>query len=327
MNKKNFFQRGKIWLVVAVVVFIGFFFARTIFAEDVTIWTANFRELPLTSNPSKCPSDMVWVPAGRFCIDKYEASQGGGSYQVDMNGDGDFNDTVNVYGDGTTWNESSTTQKAVSVSGANPWVSVTQVQAKAACLAAGKRLATNYELLLAAKGTPDPDTSDPGDDSEECNIWTNSKPSARTWVTENQAVKTMEGALCVSDAGAYDLVGNVWEWADNVISSGQHPKCLGLGETDCQNKTGCTWSTDHCEGPALPSQNYITSLDVYGLPVSTGSASSDYNNDYFWINVSGYRGFLRGGRWDGGAQAGVFALGLHGAPSGSGSSVGFRCAR
>jgi len=306
-EKEKKFSKGLI-LTIAILLSltIGAFFAKNALAELSSIWTMAFRELPFMSNPAKCPSDMVWVETGKFCIDKYEASNGGGVYYIDINGDGDILDTaVNVYGDGTTFNETTATAKAVSEYNATPWVSINQVNAKAACMAAGKHLATNYELLLAAKGTPDPDTSDPGDDSEECNIWTNSKPSVATWSVTNQAIKTGTATSCVSDAGVYDLIGNVWEWTDNVINNGLHP----------------------ATGASLPSQSYITGLDVYGLPTSTGSSTADYNYDHFWINASGYRGFIRGGNWDNGSNAGLFALSLNNAPSSSNVIIGFRCAR
>ena len=283
----------------------------------------------LSENWTDCPSDMVWVDyawtwlsttwsnRGGFCIDKYEASNGGGSYYVDMNGDGDILDTaVDVYGDGTVFNETTPTAKAVSEYNANPWISINQVNAKAACMAAGKHLATNYEALLAAKGTPDPHTSVPATGTESCQIWntgawpdySGKKPDGAEWSTSpagTNSIKTGTAALCVSDAGAYDLIGNVWEWTDNVINGGLHP----------------------VTGAALPAQNYITGLDVYGIPSSTGSATTDYNYDHFWINVDGYRGFIRGGTWAYGSNAGLFALNLYNAPSNTGSSVGFRCAR
>ncbi len=305
MKQKFYSKKLILAMAVLAILVLSFFYADHVIAELSSIWTMAFKELPFMSNPAKCPSDMVWVSTGKFCIDKYEASNGGGSYYVDINGNGETDTAVNVYGDGTNWNETTATAKAVSIYNATPWVSLNQVAAKAACLAAGKRLATNYELLLAAKGTPDPYSSDPGDDSEPCNIWTNSKPSVATWSVTNQAIKTGTATSCVSTAGAYDLIGNVWEWTDNVINNGLHP----------------------ATGVALPSQNYIRGLDIYGLPTSTGSSTADYNYDHFWINVSGYRGFIRGGDWDNGSDAGLFALGLRYAPSSVNSGIGFRCAR
>jgi len=63
------------------------------------------------------------------------------------------------------------------------------------------------------------------------------------------------------------------------------------------------------------------------LPTTTGSSTADYNYDHFWINATGYRGFLRGGGWYPASRAGLFALDLSAAPSDAGSSVGFRCAQ
>jgi len=318
-QKEKKFSKGLI-LIIAVVLLltVGAFFAKNALAELSSIWTIAFRELPFMSNPAKCPSDMVWVNTGKFCIDKYEASNGGGAYYVDINGDGDILDTaVNVYGDGTTFNETTATAKAVSVYGAMPWKSINQVNAKAACMAAGKHLATNYEMLLAAKGTPDPHSSVPAVGTESCNIWFRDNISADdlpsgaveggcyTYDGDNSCHQTGTAALCVSDAGAYDLIGNVWEWTDNVINNGLHP----------------------VTGVALPAQNRITGLDVYGIPNSTGSATLDYNYDYFYINAVGYRGFIRGGYWNSGSNAGLFALFLGYAPSGTNLSFGFRCAR
>jgi len=322
MKQKKKFSKGLILIIAALLILtISVFFSKNAFAELPSIWTMAFRELPFIATPAKCPSDMVWVDAGKFCIDKYEASQdteAGNVFMVDINGDGDFEGTVDVYGDGTTFDETTPTYRAKSEYGAKPWVNINQVNAKAACMAAGKHLATNYEMLLAAKGMPDPDTSDPADDSEPCNIWYSDNdvaddlPSgaveagcAYAGDPDQSCHQTGTATLCVSDAGAYDLIGNVWEWTDNVINGGLHP----------------------VTGIALPAQNRITGLDVYGIPNSTGSATLDYNYDYFWINADGYRGFIRGGGWAYGSNAGLFTLALSFAPSLTSGSIGFRCAR
>ena len=319
--RKSVRKRKKIlFLILIAFGILGIFFAGKILAENAAIWEAAFRDFSSALFPAKCPSDMVWVSTGKFCVDKYEASKGGGSYKIDMNGDGDFLDVIDVYGNneaGTNWTESSsTTEKAVSVSGANPWVSVNQVNAKAACMASGKRLCTGYEWLLAGKGTPDIDSSAPAAGTESCQIWntgswpdySGKKPDGSTW-TDNPAgtnsIKTGTATSCVSDAGAYDLIGNVWEWTDNVINNGLHP----------------------VTGAALPAQSGVRSIDIYGIPDETGSTTSDYNYDYFYINTDGYRGMIRGGSWDHGALAGVFALALNCAPSPPAASGGFRCCK
>jgi formylglycine-generating enzyme required for sulfatase activity len=303
--------------VIFSLIALGAFLAKDALAELAAIWTAPFREMPSASIQAKCPPEMVWVEAGKFCIDKYEASNGGGAYYVDINGDGDTDDTaVDVYGDGTTFNETTPTAKAVSVANADPWVSINQVDAKAACMAAGKNLATNYELLLAAKGTPDPHSSAPAVGTEPCQIWNTGswpdysgrKPDGSTFTDRpagTNSIKTGTATSCVSDAGAYDLIGNVWEWTDNVINNGLHP----------------------VTGMALPSANGIRGLDIYGLPNITGSSTADYNYDYFWINTDGYRGFLRGGSWGDASRVGAFALYLNNAPSNTNYNIGFRCAR
>jgi formylglycine-generating enzyme required for sulfatase activity len=40
-----------------------------------------------------------------------------------------------------------------------------------------------------------------------------------------------------------------------------------------------------------------------------------------------WRGFIRGGNWNNGANAGLFALNLNNAPSNTNTNIGFRCAK
>jgi formylglycine-generating enzyme required for sulfatase activity len=70
--------------------------------------------------------------------------------------------------------------------------------AAAACRNSGKRLPSNAEWRAAALGTPDPWPQD--DPAHQCNV---SGPSA---------LPTGSRIKCVSDVGAFDMVGNVTEF-------------------------------------------------------------------------------------------------------------------
>lgn len=86
---------------------------------------------------------------------------------------------------------------AVSIPGVTPSRNLTWFQAAAACRNAGKRLLTNQEWQTAALGTPDPGTDN---GTSDCNIASAGPLNAGS------------RSLCVSDVGAFDMVGNVWEW-------------------------------------------------------------------------------------------------------------------
>ena len=86
---------------------------------------------------------------------------------------------------------------AVSRKDALPARFITWFQAQQACVNAGKRLPSNAEWQAAAAGTPDPGAT-PGE--EDCNTLS-AGPEG-----------TGSRANCLSDWGAFDMVGNVWEW-------------------------------------------------------------------------------------------------------------------
>jgi hypothetical protein len=109
---------------------------------------------------------------------------------------------------------------AVSIPGVTPTALITWFQAVAGSRNAGKRLPTNAEWQVAALGTPDPGVS-PG--PADCNT--------------SSAGRTQTGARanCASDVGAFDMVGNVWEWvADWVpLSTGGCVPALFAGDLNC----------------------------------------------------------------------------------------------
>jgi len=107
----------------------------------------------------------------------------------------------------------------------------------------------------------------------------------------------------------WDIAGNVWDWTDAYVNgTAEKPAAV----TD-------VWQ----EFSAIT--NYVT-LN-YARPKNPSWSSANGIGQYFAGTVAGQRGFLRGGRWNSGAPAGVFALDLTYAPSGTDTGLGFRCAR
>lgn len=100
---------------------------------------------------------------------------------------------------------------AVSLPSEIPAAFVTWFQAQAACANSAKRLPTSAEWQVGANGTPDPG---PDDHTADCNS-----------ANSNTVTLTGSRSRCVSARGAFDMVGNLFEWvADWVPLS-----------TDCPN--------------------------------------------------------------------------------------------
>jgi hypothetical protein len=198
-----------------------------------------------------CPADAV--QSGTVCMDKYEASvwslapvtnaktkakvvssiqsgtatlaslQSAGAVQVGL-GPGDLatagcpitgNGCLDVY--------------AVSLPGVLPAGYVSWFQAAAAARNSLKRLPTNQEWQVAALGTPDTGGADDGAttcDTDNLNL------SGTLSVTGSRSA-------CVSDVGAFDMVGNTWEWvADWVPRSPNAPGSWGTFSDDWQGLVG-----------------------------------------------------------------------------------------
>jgi hypothetical protein len=91
---------------------------------------------------------------------------------------------------------------AVSIPGVMPARFITWFQAGAAARNADKRLPTNAEWQVAALGTPDTGGAD--DEATTCNTDGDAPAEGPT--------PTGSRAGCVSDVGAFDMAGNLWEW-------------------------------------------------------------------------------------------------------------------
>jgi hypothetical protein len=137
------------------------------------------------------------VKAGSVCIDRYEVSvwstpTGGTQYGI----------SSDDYPCADNGQDCKGMIYARSVPGVTPSRYITWFQAQAALANSGKRLPTSAEWQMAVQGTPDP-VGSPG--TEDCNTFS-SGPEP-----------TGERASCVSDWGANDMVGNLWEWVADWV--------------------------------------------------------------------------------------------------------------
>ncbi|MET0592758.1 MAG: SUMF1/EgtB/PvdO family nonheme iron enzyme, partial [Polyangiaceae bacterium] len=143
----------------------------------------------------------VGTKSAAFWVDRYEASVwefADGTGKAYGNGVSDFPFPVTGQ-----FGADNTKGFALSKVGVLPATTITWFQADLACRASGKRLPTNAEWTIAARGTPDPGDS-PGDGGK-CRTSGNSmRPSG-------------QGTACVSQWGAEDMIGNtpeiISEWA------------------------------------------------------------------------------------------------------------------
>ena len=132
---------------------------------------------------------------------------------------------------------------------------------------------------MAALGTPDPGTDN---GTSNCNI------TSTTFALPEDPVSTGSRSLCVSDTGAFDMVGNLWEFVADFAD---------LNALNCTN-----WSA-----------TYGTDISCVGGPGSPG------------LNLPS--GIVRGGFFGGNSSAGVFAVYSASNPTIAGGSTGMRCAR
>jgi formylglycine-generating enzyme required for sulfatase activity len=228
-----------------------------------------------------CPENMVLVTQALvpFCVDMYEATAAEGCHFANPG-----------TSEETALNLANAACKAASQPQVVPWTHVTQIEAQQACSRAGKRLLKPDEWYKAALGTPDPS----GAFTEDmCNVARN---------RADGIAKTGDGMRCVSDSGAYDMVGNVWEWVDGSVAEGKF------------------------DGSALPQSGYVTEANLNGMAYTTGSAQdSRYGNDRFWSDPTITAGIMRGGYYDNASHAGIYATYAASPSTFSGDAVGFRC--
>ncbi len=237
----------------------------------------------LAGNGSKCETGMVYVGTsdGGFCIDAYEASVGDYCPMKNPASKSQSSDNIAI-----------TDCEPVSAEKKTPWRNISRDQAELACARVGKRLPSAPEWYKAALGTPDSEEAT----QNGCNIGLRGAGALD---------KTGARSDCKSPAGAYDMIGNAWEWMQETVTDGE------------------------LKGKLLPAEGYITGIDGDGTPVATDHDVPDtsFFNDYFWLDPTDTRGILRGGYWNSQSDAGQYAINITVPPSFSGEAAGFRCVK
>lgn len=235
----------------------------------------------VSGGSSKCPRGMSFVgtSGGGFCVDIYEASANDSCPNTNPSSKSQSSDNLAI-----------TACKPESTKDAEPWRNISRDQAELACARAGKRLPSATEWYRAALGTPDRD----GPDS--CNVGLRGNGSL---------LKTGSRSECVSPSGAYDMIGNSWEWMEETVTQGVY------------------------NGVHLPPEGYIAGIDGNGMPIVTDHDVPDesFFSDYFWLDPTETRGILRGGYWNSQTDAGQYAINITVPPSFSGEAIGFRCVK
>lgn len=230
-----------------------------------------------------CPAGMVLVDNGErgFCIDRYEVSPGGKCLYNEPKNKMESQANIDMPG-----------CMPVSEAGSVPWIKITQNQAVRACAKAGKRLPSNSEWQAAVMGTPDKGSSWGAEDCHVNGNWPESPG------------RSGSGEKCASYVGAFDMIGNVWEWVTETVADGRR------------------------EGIELPESGYVGEINEDAIPtISTTSPTDIYYGDRLWIKKEGTRGVARGGYWNNGADAGEYSFYIVTPPSEAGSGIGFRCVK
>ncbi|MBT9168998.1 MAG: hypothetical protein DDT19_02350 [Syntrophomonadaceae bacterium] len=242
-----------------------------------------------------CPPGMIEVPPSPqhgldgFCVDKYEAKNVGGI--------------------------------ATSQADLTPWVFITQFNARAECIRAGKRLLTEREWLAIAHniervgwnwnggvagvnqmsdghsdGAPAGGLAADviGDPDDDPCVGTGQVCDLTVWNSQRRTYRLSNGQHI------WDFGGNVWEWVDQVNEDDypMHNSPIPSGFVACSP----------------------TGDGICGNTLTT-------NDQWFRGGTVVTRGFIRGGAWNIGANSGAFTLNLNNAPTFTYPIIGFRCAR
>ena len=264
------------WLkITLVVLFAGVLTALGIDASD-TLRGSNDTFLAQIIGSEKsdvCETGMVEVKTALSftCVDEYEASPSEACPHKDIQSEVETQENANEEDCLPT-----------SVKDALPWRYVSLAQAQQFCARAEKRLPTSEEWYTIAQGLSSTDS---------CILF-----------EKGGSVKQTGATSCVTSSGAYDIVGNVWEWVQGEVVEGK----LGV-------KT-------------LPESGFVTLVDSTGIVIETGVVGKDeYGKDYAWTDNQGVKGIIRGGFYGSGEDGGIYTQNMAVPLDFRTGGLGFRC--
>ncbi len=262
------------WLKVTLVV-IGAVVLSTVAiqASDIVRGVRGNMAGSAIDAASPCGPGMVQmnISSGALCVDIYEASP---------NAACPLTVVTNAVDTQTNLNEPSC--MSVAVPEVKPWRFISLTQAQQLCARDGKRLPSSAEWYALALAQADQSTC----------------------VVNANGPELTGLARCVTTAGVYDVVGNVWEWVEGQVTEGA------------------------LDGRMLPESGYVTSVDQHGLVVETSvSPSQEYGEDYAKTSPTGVYGIIRGGFYGSQSDGGIFAQNLSVPLDLKTDGVGFRCVR
>jgi formylglycine-generating enzyme required for sulfatase activity len=266
------------WGKVAMVIFgaiiitaLGIDASDTLNGSQGTLLSQVIR----TETQGKCSSGMSEVEnvAGVTCVDMYEASPSSACPE---------RDPEQMLA--TLRNLETSSCNAESKKDETPWRYVTRDQAMQICARSGKRLPTNSEWYTLSLGMNDVENG--------CNV------------SSKNISKTGEKSSCVTPHGAYDFVGNVWEWVSDDVQNGMY------------------------KSNEVPDSGYVAQVNGEGMAVVVNENPQIlFGKDYFWSKKEGSFGIIRGGYYDSGTDAGVYSVHADTLPTTASVGIGFRCVK
>lgn len=138
------------------------------------------------------------------------------------------------------------------------------------------------------------------------------------------------GVNGVKFLGVEDFYGNVWEWVDGIVYTGNVYKMTQ--DPDLYNDTGDGYEITHASGmtAANNSDKYITKMRMFAsalfLPVGSGGSSSTFWCDNVWV-ADGVQVVSFGGYWSNAAEVGAFYWILYYSASNAHAAIGSRLCR